>query len=401
LSTPQPAYSPVLTAAPYDWTIGISYNFPVAPTGYTTIYPKTMAIDVNDNVYVANNDVLGTNIMATNLYAFTSNGYNTYINQALAGVSGATYMRDMTVDNAGNVWAQNPGHLYKLSSATGAYIATVNECEGQIYGVVSDLANNIWSTGNSATTNICELPAGSTATALVADFTTTSGANGPGGNDITVDRNQNIWVAGGYNTGDAVVVIPNVGTVTSPSYNTTQSASVKTGTGFAFTGFNSVAAGLGQPTGIAVDSSGNAWSTIQNNNVGIAEVTPISTSGVITSLPPAVTNTYTGNTFTGPGRMEVDGAGVAWMSDNNSGGIVGFNTVTGTYIKPSLAIRTCVIASGATVCSNGFGANTHLHVDSTGSLWVLNSNATGTLIQDIGLANPTWPWIGMGGGTPQ
>jgi hypothetical protein len=382
----QTAFTPSLTAAPNDWSIAVTYPFPTFPTGETSSYPKDLALDANDTVYVANNNVASTSL-STNIYAFTSNGSNLYINNpSLAGI---TYVRNIATDNTGLLWATTASHLYKLTASTGALVSSVASCGSQQYGIAVDMANNVWTIGNNSTSNICELPY-NTSTDIDIDFGAPSLA---GGDDLEIDANQNIWVS--EDLSNQVLVIPNVGTLTSPLYNTT-SATGTTGTGFSTAGLDTALSMQHNPaSGIAIDASGNAWATSTGvGNVNLNEITPTVTSGVLTALPPTPTSISYDTSFNTPVRLQVDGGGVAWIADT---GIIGYSTTTSAFATPLGGLKPCVVSG--TTCTSAVGSIKGMHIDSTGSMWLANSGstpATAILVQVIGTANPTWPYLGTG-----
>ena len=212
---------------------------------------------------------------------------------------------------------------------------------------------------------------------------------------MAVDPGQNIWVTEGFNTGTQMFVIPNVGTVTSPAYNTTQSATY-TGTGFTTTNLNTTF--TGDPYGIAIDSSNNAWVNTNTTSPGVYKVVPTLSGTQVAAVPSSPTTVTNPGTATTPKQTEVDGSGIVWWTDNGGSnqGPIAYNPATSTYITPTTGLKPCVITS--TTCTYPVNNATAVRIDSTGSIWVLNSATTtgAVMMQVIGTANPTWPWLGTG-----
>jgi hypothetical protein len=178
---------------------------------------------------------------------------------------------------------------------------------------------------------------------------------------VAVDGNGNAYVADQGN--DTIRKITAGGVVTTFAGSAGNPGS-NNGTGGA--------ARFNQPTGVAVDSSGNVY-VADTNNSTIREITP---AGVVTTLAgiPGTTGDNNGMasaaTFTNPTGLAVDSSGNIYVADDQdylirkitSGGIV--STLAGTY-------NSRTDGSGST--SDAFFYPTGVAVDSSGNVYVADS----------------------------
>jgi hypothetical protein len=140
LAAPQVAFAPILSAAPKDWTVAISY--PVPPNPVSGIgFPWTVALDADDNVYVTSpeNDPYtpvsgGTKLTATSasacLFGWSSDGsflpaVTPYTGTPGSGTPGTsswlceagapattrvdTLLTNIAPDAVGDIWISNSG----------------------------------------------------------------------------------------------------------------------------------------------------------------------------------------------------------------------------------------------------------------------------------------------------
>lgn len=228
----------------------------VVAGGYTETdmaSPFYLAIDGSDHIWVAN-------------------GGNNTITEYAAGVpatgspfsgGGLTDPAGIAVDDAGNVWTANAGSLgapYTGDSITelpvvgGVPGTAVNITGGGLsgpYAIAVDHGGNAWITnlGNYDGVSITEVPVtagvAQTPVNIPADGASAGGLNGP--DAIAIDGGGNVWVA---NNGSSPYSLSEFtsGTAVSPSTGYMGEA--------AMFPYGSV---LLDPTGIAIDGSGNVW----------------------------------------------------------------------------------------------------------------------------------------------
>ena len=267
MSTASSAYAPVLTAAPSDWTLFVTY------AGGGMNNPSALSIDSTGKVWVANYfsvaslfsntgaPVFATGITGDNLN--NSYGGAVDVNNAVwianeqspgalngglgtvtllngTGASPATYSAgglnfpiSVAFDTSGVAWVVDYGnsHLTLLTnsgtplSGTAGY--TTNEFVFPV-AVATDSQCNGWVANQSA----------NTITKVIADGSSfTSYAVGQGPSGVAVDEVNNVWSANYY--GNSVGLVSAKGSVLS---------------GAGYTG-----GGLDHPQGIAADGAGNVW----------------------------------------------------------------------------------------------------------------------------------------------
>lgn len=185
-------YTPVLAGAPTDWTLSVEY------TGGGLNQGQLIAADGAGNIWVPNAVDPGT------LSEFSPVGEPLSGNTGFSG-GGLSYPQQVAVDLLGNVWAANIGN-YTVSKHTSAgsplsgqgFTATGMK---EPYALAIDGNGNVFTAnGNDTVTKLN--PSG----AAVAQFEQ-GGLNSPYA--IAVDSSQNVWVANYYsvskfsNTGTA------------------------------------------------------------------------------------------------------------------------------------------------------------------------------------------------------
>ncbi|HZY64132.1 MAG TPA: hypothetical protein VFE38_16565 [Edaphobacter sp.] len=341
LATAQPAYQPNLANAPSDWTLSIEYTggglnrpqllavdgqgniwapnaidpgslsefspvgAPLSPTaGFTgggLSYPEAVAIDATGNIWSANE---GTGSVSKH----ASNG------SALSGTSGYGSSRSnrlvaLALDASGNVWGAN---LYNtVLKFTPAGTLTGQLAGGGLdvpYAVAIDASQNIW-IANSGNSNGVSKFTSSGAPASITGYSG-GGMSGPVG--IAIDATGSAWVANfnrasvtklssngtpssgaGYATPAEVSAVAVDGANTVWTANTDGSISRFTSSGAAIspaTGY--ISAGATGEVGIALDASGNVWTT--DNYVDSIFEFIGAASPVVTPMQTAVKNNKLG-----------------------------------------------------------------------------------------------------------
>ncbi|WP_158820962.1 NHL repeat-containing protein [Granulicella sp. S156] len=201
----------------------------------------------------------------------------------------------------------------------------------------------------AAAINFAQNPNGNVAT-LIGLITSTSPFQPffNSANDLSLTLNY----AGGGLSGPSGVAIDSAGNawVTNPSDD---AVTVISSSGAFLSGANGyTGGGLSHPLGIAIDSSGNAWV----DNLGSNSVTVISSSGTFLSG----TNGYTGGGLNEPEGIAFDGLGNAWVA-NEGGNSVTEISSTGTFLSGT---------NGYT--GGGFSDPDGIAIDGSGNAWVAN-----------------------------
>jgi hypothetical protein len=385
-----PALTGFGTAGTNDWSVAIYYLTPFGETstGQGSIYPINLALDANDNVYVAN--PTGSTSTAGNVIALTSNG-----NSLWTSATDTTKLidpRGIAADQFGHVWTVNgtstSGFVQEINASSGATIQQIPSSSTSLYAVAVDSLGNVWYDANSTVgQNLHELLRNGT-TYTEAVFPVPPMSPTQTLLQLRPDSNNNIWVAGySTTTQSAAVYFPNTGTAAAPTYTSGLKIAALPSGSSAF--------------GIATDASGNAYSVTNILGATPGEIykTTVTGTGASAVLTPAVVaaSPVTSATF-GSRYLDIDGVGNIWFMDADSG------TDLYQYI-PSTATTTpfypCYNAGttgSSQTCTTGISTRLDVSVDSTGSIWIGSYGNTGggRIVQIIGLAAPTVPLKALG-----
>jgi hypothetical protein len=142
-------------------------------------------------------------------------------------------------------------------------------------------------------------------------------------------------------------------------------------------GIHHTGGGLGGPTGVAVDATGNVW--VSNSANSVSEFSPLGAA-----LSPV--GGYTGGSLSGPSAIAIDLSGNAWVT-NSTGASV-------TQIEP-------LGASFANFNNGNFNSPSSIAIDGSGEVWVANSgNSTLSGLTSTGQSLPSAPFSGGGISSP-
>jgi streptogramin lyase len=133
---------------------------------------------------------------------------------------------------------------------------------------------------------------------------------------------------------------------------------------------------LAQPTGVAVDATGNVW--VSNAANSVSEFSPIGAA-----LSPA--GGYTTGSLSKPSAIAIGLSGNAWVT-NLTGSV--------TSIAP-------LGASATNFTAGGFNQPSSIAIDGSGNVWVANGgNGTVSGLSSTGSVIPATPFSGAGISTP-
>jgi hypothetical protein len=324
-SLPNPVFQPVLSAAPSDWTLSVTYN------ADNMVAPYFPAIDSVGNVWVPG-------YIGNNLTEFDTTG------AILSGSSGFTgglnLPYSIAIDAQDNPWVVNFGPINASSvskfSTTGAALsASPFACASACYFPAFDAAQNLWISGTDKTTVL--RADGS----VLKNFTTAGGDSG-----IAINSTGIAWTIGQprslYRLGLSAT-LP----------NTSESTTAASGADL---------------TSVAIDSADNVWyASNKNNAIGVSDK-----NGVLVS--PA--NGYTGGGLKGPAQIAIDGSNRVWVA-NRDGSTLSAFTNTGVPISPSTGYQ-----------SSGLSNPRGLAIDASGNVWLTNFTYN-TITEFIGIATPS------------
>lgn len=337
-SESQGPFQPGLSAQPNDWTMSITYGGCTPACGGLNT-PGSVAIDSGGNVLVA--DFFG------GVYSeFSPAG----VPSSAAGIPGVGLDQSygITIDSLDNIWVvnyqsatgannQHSGSVSKFSPA-GVELSGYGYTDGGIYyplAAAADSTGAIWIADYGS----------SSATLLADDGSAVSGSSGygpsalPFASAVALDANHNAWFAA---QGAAVRITP--------------------------TGVVSSFSCCVNPTGVAVDLSGNVW--LADHNYNAPQVVELNSSGSVVHQVGLGQNA-------GPQGIAVDGAGNVWTVNYDGNFLAELAGANAALITPS----------------QGYGLDAPLNepyglaIDASGNLWLSNSG-NNTLTQFVGLASP-------------
>jgi hypothetical protein len=333
IATGSVPFMPDLSNAPNDFVVSIVYTggglYPSGGGG-----PHTVAVDGSGNIYTATSGNTLTIFSPLGAPAspsgFTGNGLNN-----------AT---TVTVDAASaTVWVANYyGNSVSVFTTAGAAVANYSPGGTGTQDIAFDSSGNAWI---SATSNQLD-EVSSTGTVLKTAFN--NGLNFP--NALAIEPlSGNLW-------------LPNANTADLSAF--TPSAAVYGNSPFA----NNVPAGYG----VAIDSSGNVWTTGIPGNVA-----EFSNTGVQASGSPFATGTSNGNSSVpGADGIAIDGSNNIWVT----------STYSSTIYKLNHAGSLVSEMSGYEV-ANPSGSPDGIAIDGSGNVWY-NTTSDSTLHELVGAAVP-------------
>lgn len=307
------AFQPTLAGAPNDWTLSISYTggglntgqipavdaagniwvpnafdngfgsslsefspvgAPLSPAaGYTgggLSYPEAAAVDLTGNVWTANEGNASVSEFSSNGTPLSGSGFT---------MTGMFYPYDIAVDGTGNVFTANGNNTVTKFSSTGSGVSLFTGGGLAVpYAVAIDASENVWiANGQNSANSISKF--NNTGTPAATQAYTGGGLNVP--YSVAIDAGGNVWAGNsyyplvselnsagsplsgsGYQTPDWVASIAVDGSNTVWTANGDGSVSHFANNGTAISpsmGYISPEA-TGE-VGIAIDASGNVWTT--------------------------------------------------------------------------------------------------------------------------------------------
>jgi len=356
LQTGTSPFQPMLSAAPNDFTIAISY------TGGGLGAPADVAIDGSGNVW-ATNDAGGYTGYGS-ISEFDSTGW------PLSGSSGYSFSngdtvnepQGLAVDSSGNVWEANylqyTNGLWSIIevSPTGS---KVSKADGSYYinipfAIALDASGDVWVTdlgsladsGSPGGIGEWSASANSGSGEWLSTITT-GGVDDP--YSIAIDVSGNVWVAN-Y-SGNSI-----------SGFNSS---------GAPYPGSPLTGGGLAGPYAIAIDGAGNVW--VGNDGINSLSKYSPSTSTWITG-----SSGFTGGGLDNLNGIAIDGSGNVWIVNYSGNSISEFNSggapITGSngYI------------------GGGMAGPYAIAIDGSGNVWVTNPGGgdEGDLVEFVGVATP-------------
>jgi hypothetical protein len=347
------AYTPVLTAAPLDWTLFVNY------TGGGMNDPSAISIDSTGKVWVANYfsvaslfTNVGAPVFASGITGdFLENSYGGAVNvsdvmfianeesvyaanNGLGSVStlnssgpvsaygegGLNFPIAISFDTAGVTWVVDYGnsHVTELVANTGAPLSGTSGYTTSQFVFPVAVANN--SKCNAYIAN----QSSNTITFVSADGSTYgSYAVGDGPSGVAVDASDNVWSANYYDN--------SVGLVSAAT------GKVASGTGF-------VGGGIDHPQGIAIDGKGTVWVANYRSPSGyssvLSELAAAGSANPGQALSPAIG--WGGDAgMLEPFALAIDASGNIWITNFGSNTVTEFVGIAAPVKTPLLGpVRT-------------------------------------------------------------
>jgi hypothetical protein len=341
-------YVPSLSAAPTDWTIGISYasTGTGCGTGSFISSPTDINIDSLDNVWFGNAETGG------NLSAISAAGAPLFCVNFDAGASatGGTIDANLAGPNNynPNVWFAGPSTMYRYNPNTKATLAFPVGVTP--LAITADGAGNVYFTAASGTTgSLYMLPAGATASAAVAPVQI-SNLVGPNPVRLMADNQSstpkvtpgNIWVSSGA------------------SFISQVSPTAATGAGI-LNGFltTQYAAPSGNSYGLTLNNNSDVFASA----VDTGAIFQLSRSGTTWSPAggswPYSTPATAG--ISGPTGIAVDGRSNTWIPNSLSPSLSEISFFGPNTLSP---------ATGFQKLPSYLNASNALAVDQAGNVWI-------------------------------
>jgi len=426
LISAQAAFPESLTAAPNDWSIGVTY------TSSLLYSPQGLVADASDNIYVTGSYNASAPAVDAALVKFSSTGGNPtdLVTTSQLSAADGSVGRYAAVDKSGNIWLSDHASAAQVDEysssgtlTTSAYTSVDTNTNN--YGIAADQDGDIWTSSykngscgsGSSLCTLVEFAKGTSTYTPFATFSTyTVASPGVGGSrDVVYDaKHNNIWLS---DIDESDVQFFSVAPTATNTAATT-SAAAKTFT--LGTGTTNPAKDAYGAQGVAVDSSGNAWVVVVG---GPAIASGSSSTNAVNSAlyeiaasTAAIPSLISGGSFNSPAYDVIDGNNNVFIANSGSStttsysSVLEYNTTLSSFVSPNIGF-----APGAAYTANGVGTCTssvgclsgdpmykagNILVDRSGALWLLSgSNATtsqGSLTQILGVAAPTDPVLADG-----
>jgi PKD repeat protein len=360
LMSAQP-FTPVLTTAPHDWTMGISF---------TGVYQSEgLAVDGAGDVWVLQYpSPYGQYPVLTEL---ASNGDVLSSDNTTCSAGTEAIPAAISVDTNGNVWLLvnagstgvdsngNEYSYYQVSYCTvssagvmlsppGGYVLGGDSTASlELFGLANDGSGNGWF---PSTTLLETTLSGSTLESYVI-------GNAPIGAEVAIDGSGNFWVTSQSTNG--IVKLSASGNLLSPP-----------------NGY--IGGGLYPPAAIAIDNAGNAWATNSENGY---IYTGTSISKLSSNGTPLSGSGFTNSVMTNPYALAIDGSGNVWIANGND--YEGDNSVL--ELSPSGALSMSI--NHANSIKEYLDGPQSIAVDGAGNVWFSDGD-TNTVTEFLGVATP-------------
>jgi hypothetical protein len=392
----QTGFSPYNVSAqqtqPNDWTIGILYSAPASTTSLLLNAPIDLAVDSGGNVWVINGSTNATSEALSELSP-TGTPLLAYQGTATAGATSliSSTPRNVAIDTNNNVWvASSSGSAYVYEYTTAAALNALN-LGSSSYGLAIDGSNDVFVSQESsgATIGVNEFPGGVLATGNRVEYPQyTTAAQGE---YLAVDTSGNVWLSSGSGistTNATVLELSGMNAASCTTFPCTSSNDSSLGGTYAsFTvgsepwspaagpsgaiwfpnsasGANTVSllpantpegssTSLSRPFYSAVDGAGNAWFGTSKSG-SPAAIAELSSTGAVLS-PNSGTIGYPHVGMSTTGGVAIDPSGNIWSANNVGTAATDENSVFEIVGTAAPTVTPIALALKNTTANNGHG----------------------------------------------
>ncbi len=412
-------FTPILGAAPYDWSISISYSGG-GMEGRQGARPRSssMAIDASGNVWVANqftSSVSELSAQGAGLSPFASGTTKSAAGGFKGG--GLSSPQQIAIDPYGDAWVLNANSSLTQLAPSGVALSPSSGFSGAGNpadtgaGIAIDGNGNVWLTDSGTPGDVAEylgypgettsggtvLPAGTPLSPAGVGYV--NGINSPNGG-IAIDGSGNVWT---LNQGNGNYAAIELNGANGSLLDTDQGDQIDSATGnpsnppcYIF-----LSPGDGCPSGVpgfgvsmAIDHAGDIYipnTTTQGSPTIYKLLAGASSSnegGLGQRIGNGIAPVYA--------PIAVDGAGNLWLVTNNS--------------NASVPLPVSYAVVGFMPSGNSFNANgmvpgftasslsgaTSIAVDASGNVWVLSGSNPSNVTQFVGVAAPVVTPLSLG-----
>lgn len=366
LLTATSPFSPTLSGAPTDWTVGVTYGSASTQTiGVTPVYllntPQYLALDSLGNVWVVNSASSASGAIGNSVTELSPVGAPQA--QVLTAAGQLIGPRGIAVDPTNNLYVANFGANGTGASIVGYNNTTLSSETFPLKGVgpetlASDGAGDIYiatlgsvSTGGAGDLEV--IASGSTNGTTASQIATAVSA-GPN-SVLAIDSYNDLWLS-------------NYASTASTQFICSQNPCTATAT---------TAGGQTGSKSIAVDHSNNIW--IGNASTSAGSVSEIAATNTST-ITGVAHSPFSGGGLLNPVSAAFDGRGNQWLASSaTNGGTVTELSSLGAATSPSVGF------------DHTFNGASSIAVDGSGNVWVGNSGAAAPsafITEIVGAAGP-------------